>query len=162
VNFRSRLEARWAAFFDLREWAWSYEPIDFNGWIPDFLVRPRLGIRRAENGDLIYGGTVDLYAEVKPVRVQGPRLQEDFGKALAHCRDVWVLLLLGAEPHFPPGGSRPSLGWLLDAPTDNISDRFGHISAVLDGMSPADPKEWCDLEALWREAGNRVQWRAPA
>src|SRR5438270_435970 len=36
VNFRSRLEARWAAFFDLCNWSWEYEPIDLNGWIPDF------------------------------------------------------------------------------------------------------------------------------
>lgn len=37
-NFRSRLEARWAAFFDLVDWSWVYEPLDEEGWIPDFLV----------------------------------------------------------------------------------------------------------------------------
>lgn len=31
INFRSRLEAKWAAFFDLLEWNWEYEPCDFNG-----------------------------------------------------------------------------------------------------------------------------------
>ena len=36
--FRSRLEARWAAFFDLAGWAWEYEPIDLVGWTPDFRV----------------------------------------------------------------------------------------------------------------------------
>jgi hypothetical protein len=36
VQFRSRLEARWAAFFDLAGWRWQYEPIDLAGWIPDF------------------------------------------------------------------------------------------------------------------------------
>ena len=25
-RFRSRLEARWAAFFDLCKWRWEYEP----------------------------------------------------------------------------------------------------------------------------------------
>ena len=40
VQFRSRLEARWAAFFDLLDWKWEYEPIDLNGYIPDFLVTP--------------------------------------------------------------------------------------------------------------------------
>lgn len=38
TEFRSRLEARWAAFFDLAGWKWKYEPIDLNGWIPDFWV----------------------------------------------------------------------------------------------------------------------------
>jgi hypothetical protein len=36
--FRSRLEARWAAFFDLAEWEWQYEPLDLLGWSPDFRV----------------------------------------------------------------------------------------------------------------------------
>lgn len=36
--FRSRLEAKWAVFFDLCGWAWSYEPKDFRGWIPDFAI----------------------------------------------------------------------------------------------------------------------------
>lgn len=36
--FRSRLEATWAAFFDQCEWGWKYEPLDFNGWTPDFLL----------------------------------------------------------------------------------------------------------------------------
>jgi len=37
--FRSRLEARWAALFDLLGWHWIYEPLDLDGWIPDFLLR---------------------------------------------------------------------------------------------------------------------------
>lgn len=40
-EFRSRLEAKWAAFFDLCKWPWSYEPVDLNGWIPDFAVGER-------------------------------------------------------------------------------------------------------------------------
>lgn len=36
--FRSRLEARWAAFFDLLGWEWEYEPFDLNGYIPDFIL----------------------------------------------------------------------------------------------------------------------------
>jgi hypothetical protein len=40
-EFRSRLEAKWAAFFDLCKWTWSYEPVDCNGWIPDFAIGNR-------------------------------------------------------------------------------------------------------------------------
>lgn len=46
--FRSRLEARWAAFFDALGWAWLYEPIDINGWIPDFRVSINGWVRLVE------------------------------------------------------------------------------------------------------------------
>ena len=38
-RFRSRLEAKWAAFFDAVGWPWEYEPLDFDGYIPDFLLK---------------------------------------------------------------------------------------------------------------------------
>jgi hypothetical protein len=38
VRFRSRLEARWACFFDLLGWRWEYEPLELAGWLPDFAL----------------------------------------------------------------------------------------------------------------------------
>ena len=43
--FRSRLEARWAVFFDALGWNWEYEPQGFNlpengCYLPDFYVEP--------------------------------------------------------------------------------------------------------------------------
>jgi hypothetical protein len=38
-TFRSRLEEKWAAFFDILEWEWVYEPFDLGGWSPDFAIR---------------------------------------------------------------------------------------------------------------------------
>lgn len=43
IQFRSRLEATWAAFFDLTRsidptFEWEYEPIDLKGYIPDFIL----------------------------------------------------------------------------------------------------------------------------
>jgi hypothetical protein len=38
IQFRSRLEAKWAAMFDLLGWKYEYEPYDLPGWIPDFLL----------------------------------------------------------------------------------------------------------------------------
>lgn len=37
--FRSRLEARWAAFFDLLGWPYVYEPFDLDNYIPDFILK---------------------------------------------------------------------------------------------------------------------------
>jgi hypothetical protein len=50
--FRSRLEARVAAYLDLRGWVWEYEPVDFPKWSPDFSV-------------ILYDGRT-AYVEVKP------------------------------------------------------------------------------------------------
>jgi len=38
IRFRSRLEATWARFFDELQWPWEYEPVDLNGYIPDFIL----------------------------------------------------------------------------------------------------------------------------
>ncbi len=42
VNFRSRLEARYAALFNTLGWEWEYEPVDLGGptcgYIPDFII----------------------------------------------------------------------------------------------------------------------------
>lgn len=55
VNYRSRLEAKWAAFFDLLGWQHQYEPCDFDGWMPDFLIT----------------GELPVYVEVKPYSQYG-------------------------------------------------------------------------------------------
>lgn len=52
IQFRSRLEAKWACFFDLLNFSWEYEPIDLNGWIPDFILKI----------------SDPLFVEVKPVK----------------------------------------------------------------------------------------------
>lgn len=59
IRFRSRLEARWAAFFDLAGWTWEYEPFDLEGWSPDFLVSFPCGHSECS-------GSHELLVEVKP------------------------------------------------------------------------------------------------
>lgn len=79
-NFRSRLEAKYAVFFDLCKWPWTYEPeTEFNGWIPDFAI-----------------GAFPTYVEVKPFYRISEWL-ETIGKIKASgCRRS--VLLLGADP----------------------------------------------------------------
>jgi hypothetical protein len=38
LEFRTRLEAQWAAFFDLAGWTWWPNPIAVGNWKPDFKV----------------------------------------------------------------------------------------------------------------------------
>ena len=39
IQFRSRIEAQWAYIFETLEWDWEYEPIDLQGYIPDFIIK---------------------------------------------------------------------------------------------------------------------------
>jgi hypothetical protein len=57
-RFRSRLEARWAVFFDAINLTWEYEPEgvvvgDGQRYLPDFHLPD-------------FGGTIDLWVEIKP------------------------------------------------------------------------------------------------
>ena len=81
---RSRLEARWACFFDYLGWRWEYEPIDLpcvdlpgarggasggaRGWVPDFsLVVPGVQPMLVECKPAL---TTD---QLEPVQRQWPR-----------------------------------------------------------------------------------------
>ena len=39
IQFRSRIEAQWAYIFEKLGWNWEYEPIDLEGYIPDFIIK---------------------------------------------------------------------------------------------------------------------------
>ncbi len=43
IQYRSRLEAKWAAFFDIIKWKFTYEPYDLNKWSPDFKLTTETG-----------------------------------------------------------------------------------------------------------------------
>lgn len=130
VNFRSRLEARWAAFFDLCGWKWDYEPIDLKGWSPDFLIHTLIG---------------DVLVEVKPVDINQRKTDPSFGKAKAHWQKCPVLLL-GLSPR--ENAHALGIGKLLDPPAD--------AEYEWDDMNQCFLR--ANTEDIWREAGNLVQW----
>lgn len=84
---RSRVEARWAAFFDRLGLRWEYEPFDAAGYIPDFVL---VGLR-------------PLLVEVKPdLRQQDlMRYTERLDRALLDCWSEDVVIL-GATPDLEP------------------------------------------------------------
>jgi hypothetical protein len=133
VEFRSRLEARWAAYFNLSRWQWDYEPIDLQGWTPDFtIVTPFCRV----------------FAEVKPVDVDAEgKTDPAFQKAFAHWSKVQVLLLgLAPAPQLYGMGCA---GALLDNPP-GAKYFWSDVHAFLRSE---------DAEVRWREAGNMVQWK---
>lgn len=168
VTFRSRLEARWAAFFTALGWRWSYEPFDSHGWIPDFALSSTYGMGRP------------VLVEVKPI--------DAFDRATAEKIDAADLdhevLLTGYV--LPLWNGRLTAGWLRDANMDwspaplgrwtNGRDLDGHGDVVGFCHGTGD---WGDritgrddgpcygsgvlgafaIEQKWLAAGNAVQWR---
>jgi hypothetical protein len=134
VRFRSRLEARWAAFFDLARWRWEYEPIDLVGWSPDFHVEFDCGHSEC-------GPTHELYVEVKPYHSL-----DQFADHACMKINEWEVpspAAFGLNPRITrwvmahgAGGGEYDVG-------SGFADRYGN-----------------DVDRMWRRAGNRVQWRS--
>ena len=166
VNFRSRLEAKYAAMFDQLGWNWEYEPVDMNGWIPDFIIR---GVR-------------PIYVEIKPIFevAEAKLIGGDIVTALnLHHHPRVEALICGAS--LPQNSfDVPALGWLWDewdhswSPShvfglegggyDICSDSgsyAGRTTGTYDGGNHLHFGE-ADLVLMWRQAGNMVQWRRVA
>lgn len=174
INFRSRLEAKWACFFDKLGWDWQYEPYDMNGWIPDFIL---------------IGKKKTTLVEVKPFE-RLDEFKEAINKILtAQTRsnnDRKEVLLLGTTPKYQASGMNfPMLGWMNDTewcpnendPCDNFDEAlinngpggygFFHstmsyedrITGEYQGdhhLSDPDPDI---IMRMWSVATNTVQYR---
>ena len=178
TNYRSRLEARWAAFFDLCEWDAEYEPVDFQGWIPDFAL---LGERDV------------VYVEVKPIVYFCPNTREKIDRS--GCKDEVLLLGMTVAIKDSEAEGHPScFGWLRemgemhegagwwmpaafgrwagsDSQLKNPGGRYGFCSAwgsfgdritgCYDGgcWGGGDMDPELKLQEIWRESGNLTQWK---
>lgn len=98
-RYRSRLEAKWAAFFDLCGWDAEYEPFDLGEWSPDFLIK---------------GKTNEILVEVKPIsEIDVPTIYKMHRSALEKGFPG-ELLLVGSTP-FKSDFEVPYLGWLCSS-----------------------------------------------
>jgi hypothetical protein len=167
-TFRSRLEAKWAAFFDILKWEWVYEPFDLGGWSPDFAIRAP-GASSARKIVLV---------EVKPIM----EFDEDVAaKMVASCprdsRDPlccsdFELLILGLRP------TEEKLGWLMEGDVwDWAEAKFGcwggpgrigfchevqsftdRITGQHDGGHYGGLIPRGTIDAFWGRASTAVQW----
>ncbi len=142
VHFRSRLEARWAAFFDLAGWKWEYEPLDLNRWTPDFRVTFPCGHSECN-------GSHTLLVEIKPYysieEFKGhPCMNYPYGNG------------------YPDGLFDPA----AEIPAD-ASAAFGNNPDVTywemchgAGGGVESIERWVDgdVSELWKRAGALVQW----
>jgi hypothetical protein len=104
-TYRSRLEARWAAFFDLLGWQHEYEPYDLGSWSPDFQIKC------ADEQH-----PMGLLVEIKPLAIGDERdqhvadVQQKMTRACEQrgiATKVADLLLVGLAPterHYKPFG----------------------------------------------------------
>jgi hypothetical protein len=161
TQFRSRLEARWAAFFETLGWGYIYEPFDADGYIPDFVItRPRV---------------TPLLVEVKPATTHAEYLAEA-KRVLERTKDHWQhdFIILGVNPYYENPWNTTA-GYYFGADSrrnatavwwvrqtgpnhDHIYlkpafTRSGTVSGSRCGTN------WLDKH--WRESGNKVQWKSP-
>lgn len=177
IQFRSRLEARWASFFTMLGWPWEYEPFDLNGYIPDFVLK-------FEHS----GKPAPVLVEVKPsLYVQ--ELHEHTGKIEKSGWSKEALIVGGALFDDDEGchvlgittsgwkdeqGSS-SFGYWVDAHT-RFCEKIDHGHA---GLTCAEGSWHCRVCGVggkpwsvttgwdqcarhwWKEAQNQNQWRSP-
>ena len=180
--FRSRLEARWASFFDSLGWEWEYEPIDLKGYIPDFVLRfhkPLLvevkpdmeleGLRKHTSkidlsgweGEALIVGSCLFTVE------EGPQAVPLSGseKSNTACLGLTLDIALAKE-----NNSRGP--WLWNEATfqhcthckkfsfiDSNLSWHCRTSGCYDGDSYCDPLTVSEATKLWRQASNAAQWR---
>lgn len=163
VTFRSRLEAKWAAFFDLMGWPWQYEPLDLKGYIPDFI----LTLPHAP-----------VLVEVKPALY----LRDLFQYEEKIEQSGWdkESLLVGTQPF--PGIDSVSLGllderdeqhghWWAEAIVEKClhcqKDSFFHgegryhcrVKGCYDGDHYLNPSDFNLVMNLFAEAARQVRWK---
>jgi len=134
ITFRSRLEARWAVFFDAIDVRWEYEPETFSTEWGDYTPDFRLGLRLPVHGRL--GETYDretgtygrdltnfhTYVEVKPtaelLAAEGSRLTM-MVEYQGPC--AGGLILLGQVPDTRRGTPwHPYLSWAKGVSTNAL------------------------------------------
>ncbi len=158
--YRSRLEARWAAFFDRLGWTHEYEPFDLGAWSPDFAITEPF----------------DALIEIKPITEPDPDLFERVqGAAGEHA--VFVLGVAPAKLNgfvqigwWAASYQNAAVAWVTDPAKPVVfadlltmtSDSKTWIIGTL-GRGPVEKPptiRWYSdhTMGLWADATNAVQW----
>lgn len=179
TRFRSRLEARWATFFDLIRWPWVYEPFDTDDWIPDFLVRGAFPFLVEVGPCATAAEYVDKGEKARSAYPTARRvLASDDDVAVLHVAERWTLIV-GITPVYEEAGwaSTAAGFWAIDGAGDSDAaatwyycdecgilglespDHGGYLRPC-GHVVPTRPATGSPLFDLWADAGNRVQWRS--
>lgn len=167
VKFRSRLEARWACMFDKLGWAWEYEPVDLNGYIPDFVLqfhRPLLVEAKPALSltDLtLYVAKIEASGWAHEALIVGACFFSSFGYP--------VLGLLSQRETYPsPDGEFSTWEWapgllfgchICEKPSvfHELQGWQCYASGCYDGDAHLGAVQ-IDHQQAWAEAGNVTRW----
>jgi hypothetical protein len=168
--YRSKLEARWAAFFDLIGFTYDYEPFELNGWIPDFILYGKKCNILVEIKPEIYQ-TEDVFMKIsKAIELDGVSADGDYQfntiaivMSNQFKSDGWMI---PAGLLIMPRNERDRLYW-----KNKQSGTFDFSSYMYlwDGLmfDDIDYRKWFltdddpdydKLKFLWQEAGNKVRY----
>lgn len=175
IEYRSRLEARWASFMQKIGWDITYEPFDGERYIPDFIVE----------------GDRPFLVEVKPATTHTD-YEAAVPKVERGLRGTWPgdILIVGVSPFIHSKydffwGGRSAVGWFGEYLGEDkygwewehgqwITCRTCDQTAVMHPiMSFGGRPCWCHmggdghlgdpgirfLEQFWADAINDVKWR---
>jgi hypothetical protein len=159
--FRSRLEAKWATFFNLLGWKYEYEPYDLDGWIPDFVLL----------------GADEILVEVKPyLALEDFDTSKIFNAMQKTEKSLKEILLVGLSLHPSESFDGCSIGWLYDRNCSFDQSVINHyhgnygfihssgswvdrITGLYDGDALLNIPTYNDILSIWKQAGNEVQWK---
>ncbi len=187
VNMRSRLEAKWAAFFDAGKIPWEYEPADYPGWIPDFRigkilvdVKPATNFPEEVAEKLVRAAPVTSESAHDALMIIRESPTDD--GAFAFAKKIGWICFAG-KPHWweaiavlAADVERP-MRVLIYAYCDDLMPYPFQIVAFKkkDGISTTEISPPFNgsgvivnsfaatmIEGLWKSACNCAQWKAPA
>lgn len=146
LQFRSRLEARWAAFMDLAGWLWDYEPTETESWNPDFKVSFFCGHSECPSGHtlLVEVKPIETVEQLKDEKVYD--LLDSFGGEIGGIR-VDGCAIFGLNPFMTSWSMTHGMG----------GGNFGVPHFV---NSPAGNSPDADyVTSLWNEAKNSTAYK---
>lgn len=168
IKFRSRLEAKWACFFDLIGWDWQYEPSEINGYNPDFIIKTKS--KAYETNFIIVEIKPSIYLDSK----EREQILLKYSDVRAH------ILMLSDMPFWDNSNGNIVIGYgsqyikggkhcdCYDIEMKCLDD-FGSMYMIFDGMiyDSVDRKSFIEksnhdyslLLSLWAEAGNTTKFK---
>ena len=153
--YRSRLEARWAAFFPLAKIEYQYEPVDLHGWTPDFRLswpctHSECNFITMPDGscgvDPARGRVHSILVEVKPYisisQFKGHKCMDHFyGEGIPADSSAAF-------------GENPSVTYW-----EMCHGAGGGVCTIEDDVNwMSSRRDYIDINSLWAEAGNITRW----